>query len=119
MTERKACKECQKLDVDLPVLKSEEESRDLANLMGKIEEPWLAMEVTGNNDLKWIDCTSVSATFSAWNTGEPNNPGVENCAYSTCTWSRTRKEREIKIPAWMQCTVLFVRKRSKIIDFSA
>ena len=42
--------------------------------MGKIEEPWLGMEVTGNNDLKWIDCTSVSATFSAWNTGGTKQP---------------------------------------------
>lgn len=49
--------------------------------MAQIGEPWLGMEATGNNDFKWIDGTSVSATFSAWNTGEPNNPGVENCAY--------------------------------------
>ena len=66
------------------MLKSEEENRDLANLMGKNGEPWLGMEATGNNDFKWINCTSVSlvlATFFAWNTGEPNNPGVENCAY--------------------------------------
>ena len=76
MTERKAREECQKLDVDLPVLKSEEENRDLANLMGKIGEPWLGMEVTGNNDFKWID-----GAFSAWNTGEPNNPAVENGVY--------------------------------------
>ena len=81
MTERKAREECQKLDADLPILKSEEENRDLANLMGQIGEPWLGMESTGNNDFKWIDGTPVSATFSAWNTGEPNNPAVENCAY--------------------------------------
>ena len=63
MTKRKAREESQKLDADLPVLKSEEENRDLANLMGKIGEPWLGMEATGNNDFKWIDGTSVSATF--------------------------------------------------------
>ena len=80
MTEWKAREECQKLYADLPVLKSEEENRDLANLMGQIGEPCLGMEATGNNDFKWIDGTSVSATFSAWNTGESNNPGVENCA---------------------------------------
>ena len=49
--------------------------------MEKSGEPWLGMETTRNNDFKWIDGTSVSATFSAWNTGETNNPGVENCAY--------------------------------------
>ena len=65
----------------LPVLKSEQENRDLANPIGKIGEPWLGMETTGNNDFKWIDGTSVSATFSAWTTGEPNKPAVENCAY--------------------------------------
>ena len=84
MTGRKAREECQKLDVDLPVLKSEEENRDLANLMGKIGEPWHGMEATGNNFFKWIYGTSaslVSVTFSAWNTGEPNNPAVENCVY--------------------------------------
>ena len=64
-----------------PVLKSEEENRDLANLMRKSGEPWLGMEATGNNFFKWIYGTSVSTTFSAWKTGEPNNPGVENCAY--------------------------------------
>ena len=64
-----------------PVLKSEEENRDLANLMRKSGEPWLGMEATGNNFFKWIYGTSVSTTFSAWKTGEPNNPGVENCDY--------------------------------------
>ena len=49
--------------------------------MEKSGEPWLGMETTGNNDFKWIDGASVSATFFAWTTGEPNNPGVENCAY--------------------------------------
>ena len=44
--------------------------------MEKSGEPWLGMETTGNNDFKWID-----GAFSAWNTGEPNNPAEENCAY--------------------------------------
>ena len=43
MTGRKAREECQKLDVDLPFLKSEEENRDLANLVGKLE----------NHSLEW------------------------------------------------------------------
>ena len=65
---------------DLPFLKSEIENQ-CANSMEKSGEPWLGMETTGNNDFKWIDGASVSATFSAWTTGEPNNPGVENCPY--------------------------------------
>ena len=100
------------------MLKSEEENRDLENLMGKTGEPWLGMEATGNNDFKWIDGTPVSlvsATFFAWKTGEPNNPGVENCAYMYVVQKKIGKI----IPAWMQCTAFFVRKRSKIIDFSA
>ena len=83
--------------------------------MEQIGEPWLGMETTGNNDFKWIDGTSVSVTFSAWKTGEPNNPGVENCAYMYVVQKKIGKI----IPAWMQCTVFFVRKRSKIVDFSA
>jgi len=60
---------------DLPFLKSEKE-----NQCGKPDgEKWRTMawmEATGNNDFKWID-----GAFSAWNTGEPNNSAVENCAY--------------------------------------
>ena len=65
---------------DLPFLKSEKKT-NVANSMEKSGEPWPGMETTGNNDFKWIDGASVSATFSAWTTGEPNNPGVENCPY--------------------------------------
>ena len=44
--------------------------------MEKTGEPWLGLKATGNNDSKWID-----GAFSAWNTGEPNKPAVENCVY--------------------------------------
>ena len=33
----------------------------------------------GDNVFEWLDGTAVADTFSAWITGEPNNPGVENC----------------------------------------
>ena len=112
MTERKALEEVR---CRHPRSQIRRRKRDLANLMGQIGEPWLGMETTGNNDFKWIDGTSVSATFSAWKTGERNNPGVENCAYMYVVQKKIGKI----IPAWMQCTAFFVRKRSKIIDFSA
>ncbi|CAH3178288.1 unnamed protein product, partial [Porites lobata] len=60
---------------------NQKKKTNVANSMEKSEEPWLGMETTGNNDFKWIDGASLSATFSAWTTGEPNNPGVENCPY--------------------------------------
>ena len=78
MTKRKAREEC--LVLTCP-FSNQKKKTNVANPMEKSGEPWLGMETTGNNDFKWIDGTSVSVTFSAWKTGEPNNPGVENCAY--------------------------------------
>ena len=78
MTKRKAREECQ---VPTCPFSNQKKKTNVANPMEKSGEPWLGMETTGNDDFKWIDGASVSATFSASNTGEPNNPGVENCAY--------------------------------------
>ena len=78
MTKRKAQEECQ---VPTCPLSNQKKKTNVANSLEKSGEPWLGMETTGNNDFKWIDGASVSATFSAWTTGEPNNPGVENCPY--------------------------------------
>ena len=115
MTGRKAREECQKLDTDLPFSNQKKKTEILQTSCGKVENHGLEWKPLATIFFKWIYGTSVSATFSAWKTGEPNNPGVENCAYMYVVQKKIGKI----IPTWMQCTVFFVRKRSKIIDFSA
>ena len=62
MTKRKAREECQ---VPTYPFSNQKKKTNVANSMEKSEEPWLGMETTGNNDFKWIDGASLSATFSA------------------------------------------------------
>lgn len=84
--------ECQKLGATLPVIKSAEENDFLQSLMKDNGNPWLGMEApSGDNDFYWADGTSVAETFSAWNTGEPNYPGKENCAYMYANGDRKGK----------------------------
>lgn len=84
--------ECQKLGATLPVIKSAEENDFLLSLMKDNGNPWLGMEApNGDNDFYWADGTSVAETFSAWNTGEPNYPGQENCAYMYVTGGQKGK----------------------------
>jgi len=43
-------------------------------------DPRLGM-IAPNNDnvFEWLDGTAVAETFSAWDNGETNSPGSENC----------------------------------------
>lgn len=84
--------ERQKLGATLPVIKSAEENDFLQSLMKDNGNPWLGIEApNGDNDLYWADGSSVTETFSAWNTGEPNYPGKENCAYMDANGDRKGK----------------------------
>ena len=72
--------QCKKYGATLPIIKSAEENAFLLRLMEKHGQTRLGM-IAPNRDnvFEWLDGTSVKDTFSAWNTGEPNNKGTENC----------------------------------------
>lgn len=72
--------QCQKYGATLPIIKSAEENAFLLRLMEKHGQTRLGM-IAPNRDnvFEWLDGTSVEDTFSAWNTGEPNYKGTENC----------------------------------------
>ena len=75
-----ARQQCQDLGADLPVIKSAEENDFILNLIKDKGQTWLGMH--GNNNVfYWVDGTAVADTFSAWNVGEPSNPGLEDCVY--------------------------------------
>ena len=73
---------CNQLGATLPIIKSAEQNAFLLSLMEGKDDPRLGM-IAPNNDnvFEWLDGTAVADTFSAWNTGEPNNPGSENCGH--------------------------------------
>ena len=71
---------CMQLEATLPIIKSAEQNAFLLSLMEGKGIPRLGMVApNGDNVFKWLDGTTVADTFSAWATGEPNNPGVEDC----------------------------------------
>ncbi|XP_073250854.1 uncharacterized protein [Porites lutea] len=73
---------CKQLGATLPIIKSAAENAFLLSLMERKGDPRLGMIApNGDNVFEWLDGTAVADTFSAWNTGEPNNPGSENCAH--------------------------------------
>ena len=73
---------CKQLGATLPIIKSAEENAFLLSLTEGQGHPRLGMIApNGNNVFEWLDGTAVADTFSAWNTGEPNNPGSENCGH--------------------------------------
>ena len=73
---------CKQLGATLPIIKSAEENAFLLSLTEGKGDPRLGMIAPKSDRLfKWLDGTAVADTFSAWNTGEPNNNhGLENCA---------------------------------------
>ena len=77
---------CQNLGADLVVIKSEEESQFVNNVMKKnnIDRLWIGMErKTHDNKFYWIDGSPAyrsNFTYTNWNKNEPNNQGnQENC----------------------------------------
>ena len=71
---------CKQLGATLPIIKSAEQNAFLLSLMEGKGIPRLGMVApSGDNVFQWLDGTVVADTFSAWITGEPNQPGVENC----------------------------------------
>ena len=71
---------CKQLGATLPIIKSAEQNAFLLSLMEGKGIPRLGtIAPKGDNVFEWLDGTAVADTFSAWATGEPNNPGVENC----------------------------------------
>ena len=69
---------CKQLGATLPIIKSAEENDFLVSLTEGKGDPRLGMIApNGDNVFEWLDGTAVA--FSAWNTGEPNGPGSENC----------------------------------------
>ena len=73
---------CKQLGATLPIIKSADQNTFLLSLMERKGDPWLGMIASnGDNIFEWLDGTGVADTFSAWNTGEPNNPVSENCGY--------------------------------------
>ena len=117
MTGRKAREECQKLDTDLPFSNQKKKTEILQTSCGKVE----------NHGLEWKPLATIFLNGSMAHRYQPhflhgkqeNQTTLEWRIVPTCTWTRKRMERGGITPAWMQCTVFFVRKRSKIIDFSA
>ena len=73
---------CKQLGATLPIIKSAEQNAFLLSLMEGKDDPRLGMIApNGDNVFEWLDGTAVADTFSAWNTGEPNGPGSENCGH--------------------------------------
>ena len=73
---------CKQLGATLPIIKSAEQNTFLLSLMERKGDPRLGMIApNGDNIFEWLDGTGVADTFSAWNTGEPNSPGSENCGH--------------------------------------
>ena len=73
---------CNQLGATLPIIKSAEQNAFLLSLMEGKDDPRLGMIAPNNNNVfEWLDGTAVADTFSAWNTGEPNGPGSENCGH--------------------------------------
>ena len=69
---------CKQLEATLPIIKSAEENDFLVSLTEGKGDPRLGMIApNGDNVFEWLDGTAVAS--SAWNTGEPNGPGSENC----------------------------------------
>ena len=73
---------CKQLGATLPIIKSAEENDFLVSLTEGKGDPRLGMiGPNGDNVFEWLDGTAVADTFSAWNTGEPNLAGSENCGH--------------------------------------
>ena len=73
---------CNQLGATLPIIKSAEQNAFLLSLMEGKDDPRLGMIApNGDNVFEWLDGTAVADTFSAWNTGEPNLAGSENCGH--------------------------------------
>lgn len=73
---------CKRHGATLPIIKSAEDNAFLLSLMEGKGSSRLGM-IAPNSDsvFDWFDGTAVADTFSAWNTGEPNNLGIENCGH--------------------------------------
>ena len=64
-----------------PANQNAEQNAFLTSLMERRGNTRLGMIAPkGDNVFEWLDGTLVADTFSAWNSGEPNNAGSENCA---------------------------------------
>ena len=73
---------CKQLGATLPIIKSAEQNAFLLSLMERKGDPRLGMIApNGDNVFEWLDGTAVADTFSAWNTGEPNFVGLEDCGH--------------------------------------
>ena len=82
---------CKQLGATLPIIKSAEENDFLVSLTEGKGDPRLGMIApNGDNVFEWLDGTAVADTFSAWNTGEPNLAGSENCGYLYVSGSAER-----------------------------
>ena len=83
---------CNQLGATVPIIKSAEQNAFLLSLMEGKDDPRLGMIApNGDNVFEWLDGTAVADTFSAWNTGEPNLAGSENCGYLYVSGSAERK----------------------------
>ena len=64
-----------------PANQNAEQNAFLTSLMERRGNTRLGMIAPkGDNVFEWLDGTLVADTFSAWNSGEPNNAGSEDCA---------------------------------------
>ena len=64
-----------------PANQNAEQNAFLTSLMERRGNTRLGMITPkGDNVFEWLDGTLVADTFSAWNSGKPNNAGSENCA---------------------------------------
>ena len=81
MTQSDAQEKCEDLGGDLPIITSAAENSFIVSLATGNGDPWLGMQAQDDGEFYWENCTPVADTFSNWNTGEPNNPSDERCAY--------------------------------------
>ncbi|KAM7431731.1 hypothetical protein ABFA07_017720 [Porites harrisoni] len=80
-----ARRNCLKLGGDLVKITTAAENQFIFNLILKqvkvtTNGAWLGLHRKADTKFYWTDDTLLSG-YSAWNTGEPNNPSVEKCGH--------------------------------------
>ena len=87
---------CQNMGGDLAIIKSAEENGFIFNLMKNAQVTgygaWIGLYQKPDTSFYWLDGTPITAGYSAWSRGEPNNvypKGPINCVRMQ-TWDKGR-----------------------------